>query len=208
MMSTTPAAADDHDRVPRDRDPAGRPRNARPRDGLGRPLPRGMVGVPTTPEEVLLTPAESLREAERLLAAGRPFHAHEVLEGSWKACDDDTRELWKGLAQLAVGITHARRGNDAGAVRLLTRAADRIQPYAVAPPHRVEVAALTAWARASAARIERHGCDVLDEQPAPRLLGSQLASTNRRSQEDPTRTDPAAGPARVRRHGWTGGYPR
>jgi hypothetical protein len=187
MMSTTPAGADSHDRVPRDRDAAGRARNARPRDGLGRPLPRGTVGVPTTPEDVVLTPAESLREAERLLAAGRPFHAHEVLEGAWKACGDVTRELWKGLALLAVGITHARRGNDAGAVRLLTRAADRIQPYAVASPHRVEVAALTAWARALAARIERHGGDIPEEQLAPRLLGSQVASTNRRSREDPAR---------------------
>src|SRR5918997_1317577 len=121
----------------RDRDGAGRARNARPRDGLGRPLPRGTAGVPTTPEDIVWSPAEALREAERLLADGRPFHSHEVLEGAWKACDDDTRELWKGLAQLAVGVTHLRRGNDLGAVRLLRRAADRIEPYAAAPPYDV-----------------------------------------------------------------------
>ena len=28
----------------RDRDPAGRPRNARPRDAFGRPLPRAVAG--------------------------------------------------------------------------------------------------------------------------------------------------------------------
>jgi hypothetical protein len=129
-----------------------------------------MAGVPTTPEDVVLTPTESLREAERLLAAGRAFHAHEVLENAWKACGDDTRELWKGLAQLAVGITHARRGNDAGAVRLLTRAADHIEPYATDSPHRVAVADLTAWARAVAARIQQHRRDTPEEQLAPRLL--------------------------------------
>ncbi|WP_245666046.1 DUF309 domain-containing protein [Actinoplanes subtropicus] len=170
MMSRTPAASDD-DRVPRDRDAAGRARNARPRDGLGRPLPRGMVGVPTTPEDSVLSPAEALREAERLLAAGRPFHAHEVLEGAWKACGDDTRELWKGLAQLAVGVTHVRRGNRRGAVRLLTRAADRIEPYAAAGPYGVAAGALTAWSRALAARIELDDGGVAEEELAPRLLG-------------------------------------
>ncbi|WP_122978574.1 DUF309 domain-containing protein [Actinoplanes teichomyceticus] len=155
-------------RVARDRDPAGRARNARPRDGLGRPLPHGMTGVPTTPDDLALPPEEALREAERLLAAGRPFHAHEVLEGAWKACDDDTRELWKGLAQLAVGVTHLRRGNQVGAVRLLTRAADRIAPYAAGAPHGIAVAALTAWARTLIARIGSG--PVPPEMLAPRLV--------------------------------------
>jgi uncharacterized protein len=153
----------------RDRDAAGRARNARPRDGLGRPLPRGLTGVPTTPEDLVLPPAEALREAERLLAAGRPFHAHEVLETAWKASHDDTRELWKGLAQLAVGVTHARRGNDVGAVRLLTRAADRIEPYATAAPHDIPVAALAAWARSLAERIERGDGPLPEDLLAPRL---------------------------------------
>ncbi|GLW30276.1 DUF309 domain-containing protein [Actinoplanes regularis] len=154
-------------RVTRDRDPAGRARNSRPRDGLGRPLPHGMTGVPTTPEDLVLPPDEALREAERLLAAGRPFHAHEVLEGAWKACDDDARELWKGLAQLAVGVTHLRRGNKVGAVRLLTRAAERISPYARNAPHGIPVAALTVWARDLVARIEDG--PVPEELLAPRL---------------------------------------
>jgi len=177
-MSRTPAAAEDDGRVPRDRDAAGRARNARPRDGLGRPLPRGMVGVPTTPEDIVLSPTESLREAERLLTAGRPFHAHEVLEAAWKASGDDNRELWKGLAQLAVGITHVRRGNGVGAVRLLTRAADRIEPYAAAAPHGIAAAALTAWARGLAARIEQHGGEVPGERLAPRLIGQPPAATS------------------------------
>jgi hypothetical protein len=173
MRFTTPAPAEDDGRVrvPRDRDAAGRARNARPRDGLGRPLPHGMVGVPTTPEDIALSPEDSLREAECLLAAGRPFHAHEILEAAWKACGDDTRELWKGLAQLAVGVTHVRRGNQVGAVRLLVRAANRIEPYADAAPHGVPVADLTAWARALAERIEQHSGDIPEDQLAPRLIG-------------------------------------
>jgi len=141
----------------RDRDLAGRPRNARPRDGLGRPLPPGASGVPTTPDDLALTPAQTVAEAQRLLDDGLPFHAHEVLEAAWKAARDDESELWKGLAQLAVGLTHARRGNAVGAPRLLSRGADRIEPFATRPPHGIAVRALTDWARALAARIEREG---------------------------------------------------
>ena len=53
-------------------------------------------------------------EAQRLLDAGLPFHAHEVLEAAWKAAPPDERELWRGLAQLAVGLTHLQRGNGRG----------------------------------------------------------------------------------------------
>jgi hypothetical protein len=146
-------------RQARDRDAAGRPRNARPRDGLGRPLPKGMPGVPTTPDDLVLPPAEALREAQRLLEDGRPFHAHEVLEGAWKAAPEPEREFWRGMAQLAVGLTHARRGNAEGAARLLRRAAERIDAYAAAPPHGVPVAELAAWARTTAGRVGEPGTD-------------------------------------------------
>jgi hypothetical protein len=85
----------------RERDSRGRPLNARPRDGLGRPLPRGAAGVARVPEDVALPPDAALTEAQRLLDDGLPFHAHEVLEASWKAAAPAERELWQGLAQLA-----------------------------------------------------------------------------------------------------------
>jgi len=141
----------------RDRDAAGRPRSTRPRDELGRPLPRGAPGVKGVPDELVLPPAESLAEAQRLLDAGQAFHAHEVLEGTWKASAEEERELWRGLAQLAVGLTHAQRGNAVGAARLLRRAADRVAGYAADPPYRVDAAGLVVWARAVAARIENDG---------------------------------------------------
>src|SRR6266511_3223329 len=53
----------------RDRDAAGRPRNARPRDELGRPLPHDATGVAGVPDELALPPDESLAEAQRLLDA-------------------------------------------------------------------------------------------------------------------------------------------
>ncbi|MFT7838059.1 DUF309 domain-containing protein [Saccharothrix sp. BKS2] len=131
---------------PRDRDEQGRARNARPRDGLGRPLPYGDTGVERQPEGVPRPPAEALAEAQRLLDTGRPFHAHEVLEDAWKVAPEPERELWRGLAQLAVGLTHAARGNPSGASALLTRGARNIEPYREDPPHGVDVAGLVAWA--------------------------------------------------------------
>jgi len=121
--------------VTRDRDPAGRPRNARPRDALGRPLDpaddpgSGVVGTDRIPDDLVITGAEAAALADRLLRDGRPFHAHEVLEAAWKSGPADERDLWQGLAQIAVGLTHARRGNARGAVALLSRVAERVRSY-------------------------------------------------------------------------------
>lgn len=143
--------AGDADGRERDRDPAGRARNNRPRDGLGRPLSHGSDGVERVPDDLVLPPLESLAEAQRLLDAGRPFHAHEVLEATWKAAPAPERELWQGLAQLAVGLTHRARGNDTGAARLLRRGAARIAPYAGDPPYGLNVRALVMAAEELAA---------------------------------------------------------
>lgn len=129
----------------RDRDVDGRPRNARPRDGLGRPLPRGSSGVERVPDGLVLPPAQALAQAQRLLDDGRPFHAHEVLEGVWKVAPDAERDLWQGLAQLAVGLTHLLRGNPTGASAVLRRGRDRIARYRADPPHGIDVAGLLDW---------------------------------------------------------------
>lgn len=130
----------------RDRDELGRPRSARPRDELGRPLRYGAEGVARAAESPAGTPAESLSRAQQLLDTGRPFEAHEVLEDAWKAAPAAERELWRGLAQLAVGLTHAARGNRAGSLSLTARGAANLARYRDQPPHDVDVRGLLAWA--------------------------------------------------------------
>lgn len=150
----------------RDRDPAGRPRNARPRDALGRPLGRGQgTGETRVPDGLALAGPDAARLADQLLRAGRPFHAHEVLEASWKSAPPRERDLWQGLAQVAVGLTHAHRGNARGAVALLRRGGQRVRAYqdlAGSPqardhPYGIDVAAFLTASDRLAARIEEHG---------------------------------------------------
>jgi uncharacterized protein len=134
--------------VERDRDAEGRARQRRPRDALGRPLPYGSLGVEPVPEEPL-PPLETVAEARRLVDAGRAFAAHEVLEARWKAAPAAERDLWQGLAQLCVGLTHAARGNAVGAARLVDRASGRLSRYVGTggPTYGVDVDAVLACAR-------------------------------------------------------------
>ncbi|CUW32619.1 DUF309 domain-containing protein [Streptomyces reticuli] len=157
----------------RDRDVAGRARNARPRDGLGRPLPYGAEGVPRQPEGVVRTPGETVAEAQELLAAGRPFHAHEVFEDAWKSGPAHERALWRGLAQLAVGLTHAARGNAVGGARLLRRGAGAVEEWEAGRgedrPYGLDLAGLVRWARELAGRVEDSSAPVDPRAEAPRL---------------------------------------
>jgi len=152
---------------PRDRDPAGRPRNARPRDELGRPLPRTAAdGAERVPDDLVVTPAEAAALGGSLLAEGRPFHAHEVFEAAWKSAPEEDREFWRGLAQIAVGLTHARRGNARGAVTLLRRGAEAVRGYAGDPPG-IDPGFVAASAAGIADQIERDGVAAV---PAASLL--------------------------------------
>ncbi|MFD0214254.1 DUF309 domain-containing protein [Streptomyces hirsutus] len=158
----------------RDRDGEGRARNARPRDGLGRPLPHGARGVPRQPEGVVRPPLESVAEAQRLLDEGKPFHAHEVFEDAWKSGPEKERELWRGLAQLAVGLTHTARGNVTGGARLLRRGAGSAEEWAADAgeprPYGIDLGGVVAWARELAAEVERgDGVPVDAGARAPRL---------------------------------------
>ncbi len=138
----------------------------RGRDRLGRPLPPGdPAAVPDVPERAL-PPEQALALAQALLDEGRAFGAHEVLEASWKAAPQPERELWQGLAQLCVGITHLQRGNAVGAARLLRRAAGRLPAD---PPHGIHPG-LAAWALTLAGEIERGR----REAAVPQLSGRPL----------------------------------
>ncbi|MFJ9542900.1 DUF309 domain-containing protein [Streptomyces sp. NPDC101225] len=161
--------------VARDRDGAGRARNARPRDGLGRPLPYGAQGVARQPEGVVRTPERTVAEAQELLDAGKPFHAHEVFEDAWKSGPEEERALWRGLAQIAVGLTHSARGNVTGGARLLRRGAGAVDAWAAEAGrrrvHGMDLAGVAGWARKLAAEVEAEGRPVDAAARAPRLRG-------------------------------------
>jgi hypothetical protein len=148
--------------VERDRDPLGRARNARPRDGLGRPLPRGSsAGSERVPDELHMSVDDTVGLAQSYLDSGRPFHAHEVLEALWKTQHASERDLWQGLAQIAVGLTHAMRGNSVGATTLLRRGAGRVAHYA-GDTHGIDVKGVLSWAEALA--------DAPNAEPPPLTL--------------------------------------
>jgi hypothetical protein len=157
-----PTAAD------RDRDPTGRARNARTRDDLGRPQARS-DGSQSAIDEPARPPGEALLAAQELLDGGRPFTAHEVLEAVWKDTSGPSRELWRGLAQIAVGITHALRGNESGARSLLQRGSLTLTEFEGTTPHGVDVDGVRAWAEAASDNLR------LAAQP-PRLVVVASAS--------------------------------
>lgn len=97
----------------------------RPRDRLGRPLPRGSSpdpSVPPVPDISGLADEAVVTLALELVADGLPFHAHEICETRWRSCPAEDRALWRALAQWGAAETHAARGNAEGAHRLACRA--------------------------------------------------------------------------------------
>ncbi len=153
----------------RDRDESGRPRSARPRDALGRPLPPGSAGVARVPDDLVLAPAETLAYAQDLLDRGLAFNAHEVLEAAWKNGPADEQALWQALTQLAVGITHAQRGNLKGAATLLRRASAHLAQGDRPVPHGIDTAGLVGFADALIDDLAA-GVDVTASRLRPRLV--------------------------------------
>ncbi|MEU2173333.1 DUF309 domain-containing protein [Nocardia sp. NPDC019219] len=159
--------------VERARDDAGRARNARPRDRLGRPLPPGSTGVARIPDDLELPPQQTLTFAQQLLDDGLAFNAHEVLEAAWKNGPFAERMLWQALAQFAVGLTHIQRGNPKGARTLLARAVSRLtayRPEGGRAPYGIDLPGLVAHAEALLATLEV-GAEPADADLRPRLRG-------------------------------------
>ena len=140
--------------IPRDRDATGRARSSRPRDALGRPLPYGSENVERQPEGIVRTPIDTITQAQELLDSGKPFHAHEVFEDAWKSSAGPDRELWKGLAQLAVGLTHLGRGNLRGAQTLLQRGSLAVAAFADRPPYDLDIAVILRWSADLTTRLD------------------------------------------------------
>ncbi len=140
-------------------------RPVRGRDAAGRPVPLDSPdAVEPVPEEAL-PPYDAVALARDLLARGRPFFAHDVLEAAWKAAPVPERPMWQGLAQVCVGLTHLQRGNPVGGARLLRRGADRLEEHlrgGAQATYGVDLARTVATARARADAVEtgRDGPDV------------------------------------------------
>jgi hypothetical protein len=155
----------------RDRDESGRPHSSRPRDALGRPLPQGSEGIPRIPDDLELSPLETLAYAQDLLDRGLAFNAHEVLEAAWKNGPDDERNLWQGLAQLAVGITHVQRGNVKGAISLLQRASNRLAHCDLPASYAIDAASLVNYADALINDLET-AAEITPKRLRPPLISS------------------------------------
>lgn len=147
----------------RDRDVAGRPKNARPRDALGRPLPRGAENE-MPEEEPTKTPEEALARGIAHFNAGRYFQAHEAWEEGWHPAPEPERDFWQGITQVAVGLVHRGRGNAHGATTLLRRGGQRLQGYG-AQHMGLRTGDIARFAFETADRIERHGVDTPIEVP-------------------------------------------
>jgi len=108
----------------------GSPRGERPRDELGRPLPRHEPNRLLLEDFDRLGIAENNRLGMAYFAIGQYFGAHEAWENCWKrSIGMSDAEGFKGLAQLAAGYVHLRRGNPHGCRVLLGRAIGRLGGY-------------------------------------------------------------------------------
>jgi len=58
---------------------------------------------------------------------GRYWECHETLEELWRANPSPVRDLYQGILQVGVGFHHLRRGNYAGAVKVLGRGLARLR---------------------------------------------------------------------------------
>lgn len=109
----------------------------RPRDRLGRPLPRGADPSPATPAVPSIAGLDDRAIwdlAVGFIDDGLPFHAHEVFEERWRTAAPADRDAWRALAQWGAALTHEARGNRVGAGRLAQRAQATLSGADSVPP--------------------------------------------------------------------------
>jgi predicted metal-dependent hydrolase len=92
-------------------------------------LPRGRT-APLDPFE-----AERLfRDGVALFNGARYWHAHEAWETLWRAAEDEDRDFYQGLIQIAAGLLHLQRRNTRGARNKLSEGLVKLRSYQ--PAHR------------------------------------------------------------------------
>jgi predicted metal-dependent hydrolase len=94
-----------------------------------------------------------LLEAIEQFNRGEYFEQHETLEALWRAEPGEVRRLYQGILQIGVAFHHLRRGNLAGARRLLARGLTAIEPFQPTC-QMIDVADLFAASRRALAAIE------------------------------------------------------
>ncbi|MEP7041037.1 MAG: DUF309 domain-containing protein [Chloroflexota bacterium] len=82
------------------------------------------------------TPPLDPKEADDLLRRGvalfnglRYWHAHEAWETLWRAADDEDRDFYQGLIQVAAGLLHLQRRNARGARNKLAEGLAKLKKY-------------------------------------------------------------------------------
>jgi uncharacterized protein len=69
------------------------------------------------------------RQAVALFNGVRYWHAHESWETIWRAADDNERDFYQGLIQVAAGLLHLQRRNMRGARNKLREGLEKLEPY-------------------------------------------------------------------------------
>jgi hypothetical protein len=82
------------------------------------------------------TPPLDAKEQHELLHKGvalfnglRYWHAHEAWETLWRAADEDDRDFYQGLIQVAAGLLHLQRRNVRGARNKLAEGLRKLARY-------------------------------------------------------------------------------
>jgi predicted metal-dependent hydrolase len=95
----------------------------------------------------------TLLQAIEQFNRGEYFEQHETLEALWRAEPGEVRRLYQGILQIGVAFHHLRRGNLAGARRLLARGLAAIEPFQPAC-QTIDVTDLVAASRRALTAIE------------------------------------------------------
>jgi uncharacterized protein len=69
------------------------------------------------------------RQGIALFNGSRYWHAHEAWETIWRAADDEEREFYQGLIQVAAGLLHLQRRNLRGARNKLSEGVAKLRRY-------------------------------------------------------------------------------
>lgn len=86
----------------------------------------------TDPHILTATCAQPLSDLARrgitLLNQGEYYRCHDDLEAAWRADDSPGRDLYQGILQVGIALYQVERGNFRGAVKMLLRARQWLEP--------------------------------------------------------------------------------